>query len=259
MKTACMRNAGSFRGNPAAAGYPSNFLVEAEAYGLGAIRAVYDAEHSTLLDAPAGSPAVDTGAVGSVSDIGGGSQGALDQSNATERPTLAATGFLGSQPCILFDGGDVLELTGGWSGGADAQPFTIVLVAQLGSNAGTYVLAGNGAGSTVQIKAQGTTRWQVTAGTTANSTDVPDTNPHVLIAVFNGATTKLYKDGTEIISGAGGSNGLNGLAIGAANGGFFYMPSGSKIAAAAAYTGDIGAAAISYIQAAATSRWGTFT
>lgn len=234
---------------------PLNFLLDSRAAGDGTAIVAYDAEFSTLLDAPGGSASSDGGAVGSISDLFG-NEGPAVQATAGARPTLDIDGING-RPALLFDGGDWLKLAS-FAGGAQAQPFTAVVVGKLGSiEPGNTDFLTQGSGAAWQLYLRpGSNAFVLYAGSILADTVPPDTSIHLHAGFSSGASSKYYKDGALRITGNAGTNSLNGLTIGATPGGGENLPTGSFVGAAAVFSGDIGADAREFIHQAAVARFG---
>lgn len=95
-----------------------------------------------------------------------------------------------------------------------AQPFTAIFVvkaATLGSNAQVLTNLTPG-GATVWADGG---KWSLYAGSVADTAVSVDTSAHVITAIFNGASSKFYLDGSDISGGNPGTNGRTTIAIGA--------------------------------------------
>lgn len=236
-----------------AAADAGSFLNSADAAGDGSIVAVYDAAYSTLLDAPAGSPASDGGAVGSISDVSGNEAPAV-QSTVGARPTLDLDGF-GGGPCLTFDGGDYLQLNA-WAGGVEEQPNTLVVVFSLATAASFQRVLGVGnAADRNEIVCGSGGNWEQYGGASVDSGIAADTGAHLALGVFDATSSYLVVDGVQGATGSVGAHGSQGICLGGSVGSVL-VANGAKIAACAVYAGDIGATARSYIWTQAQARWG---
>jgi hypothetical protein len=101
---------------------------------------------------------------------------------------------------------------------SQAQPTTIAVVMEADSNgSASNIVDSNASGSrqSIFISGSGGNPWGIFAGTARLSATNSDLDPHVLIAVFDGASSDLYLDGVAIISNDPGNQTLSGLTVGA--------------------------------------------
>ncbi len=113
---------------------------------------------------------------------------------------------------VRFDGvNDRLQITTG----AHSQPMTTVIVAKLNATAGTPVLV-DGGNTNFTHDVGSTTDFIAYAGTTLDSGVALDTNWHIVVAIFNGASSNIRVDGGAGVTGNAGAAGRTGLTIGSA-------------------------------------------
>jgi hypothetical protein len=160
--------------------------------------------------------------VTAVGDTGpsGDSNRNLSQATPGAQPTIIPNDsrFL-NKPSFQFDGGDFLPCVGNWSG-AISQPFTVCFVVNL--NTITAQVATDGtphgtSGGLVFVGAGG--GWTSYAGTqisTGLSEAANAGQTKCVIAVFDGASSKLYHAGptTTTSSGTTGTAGFQSFGIG---------------------------------------------
>lgn len=94
-----------------------------------------------------------------------------------------------------------------------AQPITVLMVVKDDDVSATQRTAFGG--SVIphpEIKQTNTPRWALYAGTDAPSTTAPTISPHILAAVFNGASSGLWLDGVQILTGNPSTAGYSGSA-----------------------------------------------
>ena len=178
------------------------------------------------------------------------------QATSGAKPTYSTTG-INSGPCLTFDGGDALQLAA-FVGGAETQPNTVIVVGQYGDTVGGYCFVdGVGGGRHFLYDTAG--NWHIYAGTELNSGDAIDSSLHLFAAVYNGASSKLYLDGTEISSGDTGAESMGGITIGMrfSLGGVAALPSGSKVAAVIVYGKALDATERATIKTWAVATFGT--
>jgi hypothetical protein len=203
-----------------------------------------------------GSEAADTDAVGYMSDLSGNANHVI-QATTGNKPTLAAAG-LNSKRCITFDGADSLAITA-FAGGAETQPNTIVIVFLHGANNAAYqvMMTGGAAGGLNGVYQNNSTNWGMYAINLIDSGDAADTALHLHAAVLNGASSKQYIDGTEIVAADAGSQSMDGVTLGSSEGGGSNLvPAGSKCAAAIVFAGDK-TADLANLKTWAVAKWGT--
>lgn len=169
--------------------------------------ASFDAVRSTLKIASDGSGAnaVQGDPVGYMSD-GSGNDRHVTQTVTSSKPTLATSGGVA---CLHFDGNDYLQKTGFTL----AQPNTIISVfksSSLASPANVFDSANSAAREALILLSSG---YRIAAGAPVDG-GTPDLGWHVAVAQFSGASSFLRIDGTQILTGNPGAQGMNGINIG---------------------------------------------
>lgn len=139
------------------------------------------------------------------------------QATGTRQPIYrASVAALNGQPGIEFDTSDDYLQTAAFT--EISQPHTIVSVVRFtttGQSRGTGAVAHHGiaSGKRAALFQSGAGNMGISAGT-AITGGGQDTLAHLYIAEY-GATDTLAEDGTTIISGDAGAEGLTGLTLGA--------------------------------------------
>jgi hypothetical protein len=138
---------------------------------------------------------------------------------ASARPTLTFSCVV-SLPCMTLSGasGHRVESTG--AAATQNQPYTISIVAKrtgsFTTNGGIFYMNGNG--GDLETNAS-TNTWKQYAGSNATFT-ISDSSPHALQAIFNGASSNVYIDGSSTGTSPGASSfGSSGNVILGDNGG----------------------------------------
>ncbi len=152
--------------------------------------------------------------VGTWRDAGTKAQDATAAS--TERPTFRAShASFNNQPIVEFDGVDDDLSTGSW-GTSLSQPNEVFVVGRYRTTASSGSIADGTLSSSTRhnltVNSIGP-KWQLRAGTLLNG-GTADTAIHLFDAVFNGGSSSLDIDGSNILSGDAGSNALNGVRLG---------------------------------------------
>ena len=167
---------------------------------------------------------------------------AICSASGALQPTLSANNanFNGA-PTVNFAGSQIMK-TGSWSV-AQSQPITIFAVARFTSASGNkYLLDSiNGGVQFAVLSASGPIN--LLAGTLRQPGYTPSTSPFAIVAVMNGASTKLYPSAKtpQTVPGTIGTNGFAGVTLGCyAGGGAF---SASEIAEVAYFSGDVSSSA----------------
>jgi hypothetical protein len=140
--------------------------------------------------------------------------------------TTYETGIFNGLPAVRFAGPTYMTT----AAFTINQPFTMITVVQASSAAGGPRIIASGAGSTTIFVSGGAL--SLYAGSVLGSGTAYDTSPRVLTAVFNGGSSVLRRDGTQIAAGAAGADAMATLRLGADG-------LGSNN-----YAGDMGAAGI---------------
>ncbi len=112
---------------------------------------------------------------------------------------------------VRFDGSDRLQITTG----AHVQPMTTVVVCKLNATAGTPVIL-DGGNTNFTHDIGSTTAFIMYSGATLSSGIALDTNWHIIIATFNGASSRIRIDGGAGVGGNAGTGGRTGLTLGSA-------------------------------------------
>lgn len=153
----------------------------------------------------------DNDAIGSLTDWSGNSRTAT-QGTSTAKPTYK-TGVSGvSLPVSYHDGGDYLTSTSF----TQAQGYTMALVAKSASGGANNAPFGSAAGYT-GLCARSDGKWLAYAGG-STTTYGTSTSWSVIVAVFNGASSFIYINGTKTSGSFGTSSLSSGVALGAWNG-----------------------------------------
>jgi hypothetical protein len=144
-----------------------------------------------------------------------GSGNALDFTEATNRPTYK-TNVLNGHPCVRFDGtNDILS-----NASVDlVQPITIALKFALLSTTGTQesFFSGNNFLPLIYKANSNPDTWAYYATAAIDSGVVIDTNFNTIVATFNGASSTLRLNGSQIAASNPGTSGATAkVAIGAA-------------------------------------------
>ena len=138
-------------------------------------------------------------------------------------PTLV-TGAINGHDAVNFaatgTGGTIQTLVAPFTS-AVAQTITVFVVGQIvgdnGASSGDYLFDGVGGSNRVAVALFATHEVGMYAGSgPITSTAQYNTGYHVYEAVFSGGTSQLYQDGTSVLSGDAGANGIgtNGLILG---------------------------------------------
>ncbi len=197
--------------------------------------------------------AADTAAVGWMSDLSGAGN-TLIQAGATEKPTVDADG-INSKRCLLFDGGDSIAIAA-LAGGAETQPNTIVVIGLYGSVSATHIYdSGDGTNNRNTLFIPGGVNWGLFAGSTFDTGDAADTNLHLHVSLYNGASSQTWLDGDSLGTGDAGASDLGGVQIGRNVGSA--IPANSKVAVLIVYGADIGATARTNLHTWAQAKWAT--
>jgi hypothetical protein len=163
-----------------------------------------------------------------VSSVGNlmGVAGALTQGTAASKPLWQIAGING-RPAVRHDGTDDALATAAF-GTLETQPNTVVMVVRLvTTGAGMVLLDGNGATNRHLIQIDNASQqWQIWAGAFISSTGQSlNTTPHILRALFNGASSSLWVDDVQVATGNPGAAALGGVTVGSySNAGAGYAP-----------------------------------
>ncbi len=169
---------------------------------------------------------------------------------ATYRAAVAA---LNNQPALEFDGGDLLSIAT-WGSGALSQPLTTFTVVQETDVSTTrFIHDGNVNVFRLFSRAVAPVEYRLQAPSIVGG-GTPDTNVHIFTAVWNGASSEMWLDGTSLASGDVGANTLDGFVIGGNSG---ETPSlVGFVARILIYSGDLSLADKNLIQTFLATRYG---
>lgn len=135
---------------------------------------------------------------------------AVTAAKPTYRASVAA---LNNRPALQFDGGDSLQ---GAFSAAITQPDTVYAVIQRISGSSTYFFDSDGIDR--QVLFSTATNYRYFAGLTVNGV-VLDTTANIHTIVYNGASSEGYINGSASATGDFGANAMDGLTVGARQGG----------------------------------------
>lgn len=98
--------------------------------------------------------------------------------------------------------------------------------------------------------------WRLYAGSVLNSGVSVDTSAHTMTSIFNGASSQLFKDGTQIgATSNAGSTGITKISIG--GGTITNAPWDGLIAEVVLYTSALGASDRQSVESYLKAKWGT--
>lgn len=172
------------------------------------------------------------------------------QGTAGARPTYR-TNVLNGKPVVRFDGVDDRLACATF---ALAQPFTRVSVMARTGNAGAVVYYFDGdTVNTAGLYKSATDEWHLFAG--ADLADgAANTSFHILVGVFNGASSNLRVDSGAGTTGNAGAGSPNGLTVGSAAGGL--VPGACDVAEVAVYSRALTTAELNRIGAYLAGKYG---
>jgi hypothetical protein len=138
------------------------------------------------------------------------------QATSANQPTYNVTDSnLNNQPSLTFDGITQLLRSANYAA-ALVQPNEIFVVYKYADNIGQQMLVDGTTGGRNAIFTD-TAQSRIFAGTIISS-HTEDTNPHILEALFNGASSDTWRDGTQTTPvGDIGAQSMTGITLGAAN------------------------------------------
>ena len=174
-----------------------------------------DPVHAVWASDPLWTPPADGGAVSSWRN-GGSVGGDLVQATGSWQPTYdASLAAYNNQPVVTFDGADDVLV----ANTADlTQPFWLVLVGHT-SAVTTQGFVGVGVVSTNRRFGTNATaggKWALALGGEIKGGGL-DSNPHLLFAQANGASSLITVDGASVATGDAGTTGITHLSLGAGN------------------------------------------
>lgn len=196
----------------------------------------------------------DGDAVTTWTDLSGNSNSPT-QATASKKP-LYKTSIINGLPVVRGDGSDdYLQVT---FGAALSQPNTVFVVCKfVNLGTGDYRFVFDGIGVTrhaIYRKNQAAHTWWYYAGTERDSGDVADTSAHILVAVFNGASSSLRLDGAEIVATDPGSQTLGGITL--FNDQSFALPGNIDIAECGVYDAGLSAGNIGLLETYLSTKYG---
>ncbi len=139
----------------------------------------------------------------------------LEQSTASDQPSTGGTIGTNAIHALDFDGGDFMGVAR-----VQAQPFTFATIAQ-SSVTGTIqaLFSFNASGTGEEFGYWNSDQYRIDAGT-PQLLGTTNTNPHVMLVEFNGATSRIYIDGTLIGTVDAGTTGAVQFRLGIRGTGF---------------------------------------
>ena len=126
-------------------------------------------------------------------------------------PTVRENG-INNNRSLEFDAVDDILQTGAYSS-AKNQPITIASVFQA-FNTDERIRIHDGDSNIFQTEIE-PPEYSFSADASTVNGGSPDTNPHIAVAIFDGANSSFRLDGAELFTGDVGSNSLDGFTIGA--------------------------------------------
>lgn len=164
------------------------------------------------LDASAITGLADADPVGTWADLSGNGNDAT-QATAAKKPVYKVN-ILNGRPVVRFDGTDDELRTGDL---ALSQPNTLVLVGKvsIALTADQGLFDGQGTSRHLLAADDPSDDWRIFAGNLLASANAVDTSFHVFTAIYDGASSLLRKEGTQILSGNAGAQALGVATIGA--------------------------------------------
>lgn len=178
----------------------------------------YESDDGLYLDTSKTTPAVlDNALVQAWADKTANVRDVL-QGTAGKIPLLKLS-VINGNPALRFDlGDDFLESVAFAAPLAQPNMVFIVMKHLTGAVTGDAIILDSkatGASREVfQIKNGTPDAWSIWAGTTLTSTDAIDTSVHVFTILYNGASSYIRKDGTQIAAGNAGTNAMGSISLG---------------------------------------------
>jgi hypothetical protein len=171
----------------------------------------------------------------------GGTLGTAATQTGANRPVYrASNSVLGNKPCIEFDGtDDRLIIT---SGVSLAQDFSIVVITTLDNNVARAMVGFNSASTGRRFGASGLAVWILDAGTQLVTPGAPTINtPYMVRAYADGATSKIVRNGTTLVTGTANTGSMDQIIIGSGRTApsTYAAPFDGKIAFVGIYDGDV--------------------
>lgn len=163
--------------------------------------------HGVWASDPLWTPPADGGAVSSWRN-GGSVGGDLTQATGSKQPTYrASTAAFNNKPTVQSDGtDDALAVT---YAASISQPVYIVAVSSI-DTASRYLFDGPPGGSRMMLFTP-TTKYRLHAGVDLTSAGDASASPQMLFITYNGVSSSLDVNGTNVLTGNPGSNVMGGL------------------------------------------------
>lgn len=152
--------------------------------------------------------------VSSWSDLSGKGRN-LAQATESKRP-IYKTNILNGLPVVrTADANDYLGITAAAWGAAIAQPTTIFIVTKrIGEAKVAGIFDGGGAPTQNDLYYNASGEYGMYAGTAFETKVASDTKPHLLTAIFSGASSTLRLDKKEVAKGSASTQSLDGFVLG---------------------------------------------
>lgn len=178
---------------------------------------------------------------------------------AGTQPQIVASGVvqtLNGNPAILFglSGTTNLSFTASLS-----QPDTIVVAIARNANVSNgHFTDGNSSTPRQLIGVNtGVTEYQLYAGSAPGTGGTLDFFPHEVVGIFNNASSSLIVDGTTVLTGSPGTNGIGSQSIGAANGGGGVIAMSGWMGEYIVFSSVLGSTDLATLRANYKIQWGT--
>lgn len=174
----------------------------------------------------------------------------VSQGTAAQRPTRSGT--QNGRSTLVFDGvNDNLVKSAG--PGTAGQPVSVVIALKYANlDTADHVVYNQGGGGP---QVQTNTTWQAYAGASLNSGVADDANWNVITAIFNGGSSFIYLNGSQIASGNTGSDNDAGANIGMYSTGASYWA--GEIAEILVYSVALSGTDRTALEAYLKTKWGT--
>ena len=152
--------------------------------------------------------------ISALADQSGNGNNAL-QATAAVQPTYLAN-WSNGKPAMVHATSHKYLRTAAFAGGDKAQPNTVICVVQQSDTAVRAFVDGLTANHRQVVYGDTLNSGSISmyAGTILTSSTTSTTSPMIVTSKFNDTTSKMRKNGTQIASGAGGAQPLDGLTIG---------------------------------------------